>query len=79
MYSSFGIRKIVSTARFELSIHQRHLEFEFEIRDGAQPADDGGGFPRDREIHEQSVQRRDLDFLAPPDGAAEQVEPLLEV
>ena len=49
MYSSFGIRKIVSTLVFELAIHQRHLEFEFEIGDGAQTANDGAGLSRDGE------------------------------
>ena len=47
-------------ARFQFSIHQRHLKFEFEIRNRAQPADDRGRFLLDREIDQQAIERRDL-------------------
>jgi hypothetical protein len=54
------------------------LEFELEVRDGSQPANDGRGFPLNRKIDQQALQRRDLHFFDVPDGGLEQVEPLPE-
>ena len=62
----------------ELAIHQRHLEFKFEIGNSAQPADNGGRFPGDSEIDQQTIERRDLDIVDFPEGALEKVEPFLE-
>jgi hypothetical protein len=46
--------------RFQLAIHQRHLEFELEIRDGAQPAHDSLCVLLDGEFDQQSIERQYL-------------------
>ena len=78
MYSSFGIRKIVSTRRFQLSVHQRHLELELKIRDGAQSADDSGRFLLHRKVDQQSLQRRHLHAVKVADRVPEQLESFLQ-
>src|SRR5260221_7158650 len=47
--------------RLELAIHERHLELELEIADGAQAAHDGDRLLFPREIDQQSVKIRDAD------------------
>lgn len=48
-------------ARFEVPVHQSHVELELKIRKGAETADDRGGFLGDGEIHQQAVERSDED------------------
>src|SRR6476469_9282075 len=45
--------------RFEFPVHQRHLEFEFEIGDRAEATDHRRGFTGPGKVHEQSIQWRD--------------------
>ncbi len=48
-------------ARLEVAVHQRHVEFEFEIGKRAEAADDGDGILRDGELDEQVGERGDAD------------------
>src|SRR5205085_7953955 len=57
----------------ELPVHQRHLEFKFKIGDGAEAADDGGGFPGDGKIDEQTIELREPDVFQSPDGGLKQI------
>jgi len=61
----------------KFSIHQGHLEFEFEIRDGAQSAHDHAGVARAGEIDEQSAETGDLDAWQSGGRVAEQGEPFV--
>ena len=65
-------------ACFQFPIHQRHLKFEFEIGDGAKPANHRRRFLRDGKIDEQSIERRYLHVVAVADRFLQKVEPLLE-
>ena len=62
VYSSLGIRKDRLDGCLELAVHQRHLEFELEIRYGAQAADDRARARLPRELDEQPVERHGSDF-----------------
>jgi len=58
----------------EVAVHESHLEFEFEIGDGAQAADDGAGVDFLSEVDEQAVEVGDLDLFQIGGGVADEVE-----
>ncbi len=40
-----------------MAVHEGHLEFVFEVGNGAESADEGGGFMLGGEIHEEAFER----------------------
>ena len=55
-------------AAVEPAVHERQLEFELEIRDGAQTAEYGAAAPLGGVVHGQSGERRDFYAVAFGEG-----------
>ena len=58
--------------RLEFAVHQRHLKLELEVRNRAQPADDGRRALLARELDKQAVETGDADVFKPSDRARNQ-------
>src|SRR6267142_795922 len=65
--------------RRELAVHVAHLEFELEVRQRAEPADDEARADLFRERHLQTVERADLDVGARSAGLAHERDALIGV
>ena len=61
----------------QLAIHQRHLHFELEVRDGAQTADDDSGAAPTSVIHEQPVEGVHFDIRHRAEDSAHDLHALV--
>jgi hypothetical protein len=62
----------------QFTIHQGELEFEFEVRDGAQSADDGLGVAALNVIHQQGIEGIGFGIGNVFDGLANQIHPFFK-
>ena len=59
-----------------MPVHQRHVELEFKVREGAESADDGGGVLLAREFDQQAVETDDADRRHAANRGSDQLDPL---
>ena len=62
----------------QLAVHERELEFEFEVGDGAQTADDGLGFALVGVVNEQAVEGINFGVGDVFDAAADEFDAFFE-
>jgi CDP-diacylglycerol---glycerol-3-phosphate 3-phosphatidyltransferase len=63
--------------RLQVAVHERHVELELEVGEGAQAADDGVGFLGDGELDEKAVEDDDIDMRVVGEVGADEFEALL--
>lgn len=62
----------------EFAIHESELEFELEVGDGAEAADEGDGFLFAGEVDEEAVEGHDADVGEVAGDGADEVDALVE-